>query len=165
MAPKRKAKRRAKPGPGRPTKLTEETRKTILDAIKAGLPLERAAALGGVHGASFFQWVQRGRGEHTRPTRPEYVEFAEAVTRARAQAESEALSEIRAGVMVSGAPDWKARLEWLRATRPEQYSETALARARLDAEIDDMLDNLKSGLSADEYRRALQAMSGQGTGG
>lgn len=73
---------------GRPTKLTPELQRQIVGLIAAGNYPDVAAAACGVSKATFYEWIQRGLGEHpTRgPTRA-LAEFAAAIEQAIAKAE------------------------------------------------------------------------------
>jgi len=155
MAPK---KRKPASPKGRPTKLTEDVRTKILDGVKAGLPLERAALLGGVSGRAFFQWVERGKGRSDRPAHPVYVQFAQDVAHARVEAEQAALAAVKSGVMVSGFPDWKAADRWLERSMPHLYSDAATIRDKVSAELADVLARVREELDPETFRRVAEVL-------
>ena len=158
MAPaKRKRRAKANP-PGRPSKLTEDVRTKILDGIKAGLPLERAAVLGGVSGRAFFQWMERGAGRSERPAHAVYVQFAQDVAHARVEAEQAALAAVKSGVMVSGFPDWKAADRWLERSMPHHYSDAATIRDKVSAELADVLARVREELDPETFRRVAEVL-------
>src|SRR5262245_21108483 len=72
---------------GRTTKLTPTLQTTICQAVAVGVPLLTAAQYAGVAPSTVMQWLQRGEGRASRPMRQPYVEFVEAVQKARAQDE------------------------------------------------------------------------------
>lgn len=88
---------------GRPTACTPANTQRIAEAIENGVPITHAGALIGVHTATIFLWMGRGQDAaeatdpHTGHPTPIatndrcYVEFYEAVTRARARASEKAV--------------------------------------------------------------------------
>ena len=74
----------------RPTKLTPEIMAAIVRQIELCVPPEVAAGAFGVARPTYYQWLQRGRGEleDTRPAEPIYIQFVDEVERAERQAES-----------------------------------------------------------------------------
>jgi hypothetical protein len=70
---------------GQRTKLTPAVQTAICDAVAAGIPYVQAALHVGIRQSTALQWLQRGEGTHVRPARKVFVEFVEAVARAKAQ--------------------------------------------------------------------------------
>jgi hypothetical protein len=68
---------------GRPTKLTEEVTRRIINSIRAGNYLETSAAYAGIGKVTLFDWLRRG----SRQTCGVHREFWEAVEQALAEAE------------------------------------------------------------------------------
>lgn len=67
----------------RPTKLTPDLHRRIVSMISAGAFPEVAAGACGVSRATFYQWMQRGLGEHpTRRATPELAAFSADVQKA-----------------------------------------------------------------------------------
>ena len=104
----------------RTTKLTAAVSKTICDAIGEGISLEGAAELANVSPSTAYEWFQRGLGEDPRGrgSSRAFAEFAESLTRARAEAE---LREMRAIVKAAAEGDWRAAAWRLERRYPKQY--------------------------------------------
>ena len=68
---------------GRPGKLTPETHKAIVDAVRAGNYAETAAMAAGITPATFYNWTARGR----EAKQGIYFEFLDAIEKAKASAE------------------------------------------------------------------------------
>jgi hypothetical protein len=68
---------------GRPTKLTPELAKRILDSIRAGNYLETSAAFAGISKVTLFEWLKRGHTQKTGIHR----DFLRSVEKALAEAE------------------------------------------------------------------------------
>lgn len=81
---------------GRPTKLTPETQKKIVAAIRSGNFFETACEFAGISRSTGFEWLRIARGEHPdkKPTKP-FLDFLDAVKKAEADAEAEQLLIIR----------------------------------------------------------------------
>jgi hypothetical protein len=90
----------------RPTKLTPARREQILGAVRAGCYRGLAARTAGVAEATLYRWLA--------DPRPRYREFREAVERAAAEAEAEAVGQI----VAAGRRDWHAAHVWLQAHAP-----------------------------------------------
>jgi transposase len=139
----------------RATKLTATVSKTICDAIGEGISLEGAAELANVSASTAYEWFSRGLGEDPRGRgeTKAFAEFAERLTRARAEAE---LREMRAIVKAAADGDWRAAAWRLERRYPKQYGrqqrvEHATADGKplnVDLSIltDDELAILKAGL-------------------
>jgi len=87
---------KSKRTPGRPegtTKLTEAVQDIIVTAIRAGNYLETAAACAGIHKQTFYGWLHRGA--NAKEGDDIYRDFLDAVTRAMAQSEADAIEAIR----------------------------------------------------------------------
>jgi len=96
----------------RPTKLTPEVHRTIVEYIRAGAYDHVAAQAAGIAPSTFRRWLERGA-----PGRPPYRAFAADVAQARAQARVAAEIEVRRDHPLSwlrygpgrerpGAPGW-----------------------------------------------------------
>jgi len=82
-------------GVGRPQgtgKLTEAVQETIVTAIRVGNYIETAAACAGIHKQTFYGWLHRGAAAQEGD---KYRDFLDAVTRAMAQSEADAIEAIR----------------------------------------------------------------------
>lgn len=112
---------------GRPTKLTPERMKRIVDAIRAGNYLDTAAEYGGISHQTFYNWMDRGRTEKervegdgrtkVREDEAIFVEFFESVTRARAEAETRNVALIQQ----ASREDWRAAAWFLERSFQERW--------------------------------------------
>jgi transposase len=100
----------------RPTKLDAEVTDKIVSAIRAGNFARAAAEYAGIAESTFYDWLKRGQDGD-----PGFSEFSEAVTRASAEAEVEAVAFIRKAM----AEDWRAALEYLKRRHPEHWQDRA----------------------------------------
>ncbi|MFH1568517.1 MAG: hypothetical protein ABIL09_11025 [Gemmatimonadota bacterium] len=119
----------AKRRTGRPRKIDDqELRERILRAIEQGATDRTAAAAGGVGYSTLAAWLARGRDSHAGAI---YVEFWEAVQRARARRPEAVLRYI------ADHEDWRARARYLEFLHTiEDRASTADARRRkLEAEV------------------------------
>ena len=100
----------------RPTKLTDEVREKICEAIRKGNYLETAAAYAGIGISTFYDWIRRG--DQTRGSK--FSDFSEAVKKARAEAEAHAVAVIRDAAHNS----WQAAAWWLERSFPDRWGRT-----------------------------------------
>lgn len=80
----------------RRTILTPELQKQIVDNLTLGVTVQDTCALVGISLAAYYGWVRRG--EKPGQTNPVYVQFAQAVTRARVEARRAAIVTVRRAV-------------------------------------------------------------------
>lgn len=76
---------------GRIPKLTPEVRAAVARDVAAGVPREHAAERAGVHRATLFRWLARGRKDHTGP----YRDLCDALKKAEAEALAASVARIR----------------------------------------------------------------------
>lgn len=100
---------------GRPSKLTEEVQKRIVDAIALGNYLDTAAQYGNVNPSTFHRWMERGSREDAEEP---YASFYEQVEQAKAAAEVRAIARIQAA---ANDGTWQAAAWWLERTRPKKF--------------------------------------------
>jgi transposase len=118
-------------GAGRPTKLTPARREQLASLVRTGVPVETAALAPGIHRDSFFAWVRRGQdalvardqGETVEARELPYLEFAEAIARARAEAEVEAVQIVNTAM----ERDWRAAAWLLERLSPARWGRRAHA--------------------------------------
>lgn len=67
---------------GRPSKLTPQVEKTILDGIRAGLTVGEAAVLAGISERTVFRWQEKGRDAE----RGKFCQFWHAIGKAKVEA-------------------------------------------------------------------------------
>lgn len=134
-------------------KFTPEACKRICDLIRAGNRLETASASAGIDPTTLRRWLRKGE----RGLAP-WREFSEDVKRAHAEAEV-------AGVVVlrtAGRRDWHAMAWWLERTRPEHFGQTVMVRAKVEAELDGIVERLRTRLDAETFRRVAEVLLASG---
>lgn len=97
------AKPKKRPTIGRPTKLTNEIRETIVTAIQACNYSEVAAEFAGISKTTFYRWMELGE----RATRGPFRQFRDAIRAAEAGAEVYALASLRKAM-----PDTPSAAQW-----------------------------------------------------
>ncbi len=103
-------------GVGRPSKLTSDRQKRLLDAIRAGAFYEPACAYAGISYQTCRNWMARGKEDGA----GEYFEFLESVKAVEAELELEL-----AGAWSEAAKtDWRASMEFLSRRFPDRWSPT-----------------------------------------
>jgi hypothetical protein len=103
----------------RPSKLNAEVQDKIVQLVSSGVHPEVAAGAFGIDRSTFYEWMQRGEGEHsTRPPTARFVAFAAAVRKAIA------LSEVSLVLKLG---------EFIRGTRPGKRDPKRRVRSRLTA--------------------------------
>lgn len=110
---------------GRPTKLTRERADKITKAISGGSYQVVAAAAAGVSESAFYEWVKRGKdaprdedtGEPLNPDDAPFVEFAEAVKVAEAEAEMRNVLLIQQ----AGTTTWQAAAWYLERKHSDRW--------------------------------------------
>lgn len=109
----------------RPTKLTPDIQHAIVEAMRAGNYFEAACTCAGVSVAAGYEWRQRGQGTHpSRSAEPVYVEFAEAISKAEAEAEQRIV-----GLWQAQIPgDWRAARDFLARRFPGRWGPKELSR-------------------------------------
>lgn len=104
---------------GRPTKLTPQLQRRIVELIRAGNYASVAAAASGIAERTYYDWLARGSREH----HSIYAEFLQTIKEASARAEVEAVSGVR-----TADRGWQAHMTWLERRYPSRWGR----RARLD---------------------------------
>jgi len=99
---------------GRPSKLTPEVQKKIVDAIKLGSYAEVAAALAGVHPGTYYRWMQLGEAASS----GKYYEFRESVKEANAFSEAYAIAMVRKAM----PENWQAAMTYLERRFPDRWT-------------------------------------------
>lgn len=100
---------------GRPTKLTPEVQQIIVDAVQMGNFVEVACALAGIHKDTFYEWLARAE----KAPRSIYGKFRDAVNKAMAEAENDAVMLITA----AGTTQWQALAWRLERAHPERWGQ------------------------------------------
>jgi transposase-like protein len=109
------------------TKLTPERQSRIVEALAQGNYIETAARYSGISSQGFYKWMSRGNeerqrvqdGEKPKESETMYVEFVEAVEKARSQAEMR-----NVGLIQKAAVDgtWQAAAWFLERSYPRRWS-------------------------------------------
>ena len=112
---------------GRPTKLTDELQDALVEKLREGNYIETACALVGITDRTYYRWIERAEDELERvaknPRRriqkseEPFIQFRQAVKKARAEAESEAVTAIRQ----EGKKTWTAYAWWLERSFPDRW--------------------------------------------
>ena len=110
------------------TKLTPELQALVVEALNSGNYIETAAAYAGIHEATMYRWLERGRIERTRmsddedavpdPEETPYREFCEAVEKTRANSEVRSLALIQKAAMEG---TWSAAAWYLERSYPRKW--------------------------------------------
>lgn len=99
---------------GRPSKLTPDTKRRLLDAIRAGNYREPACVYAGISISTFYLWLEKGREQKS----GQYMEFMEEVTRAEAEAEVRMVAQWQAHI----PRDWRAARDFLARRNPKRWA-------------------------------------------
>lgn len=150
-------------GPGRPSKLTDDTAARIVDLVRAGNYLKIAALAAGIGETTLHRWLADGAAAQTRadqdepltPDQEKYRAFRESITRAQAAAESGAVIAWRRA-FTGDDPDWRAARDYLARTAPERWAgvtrvqmTTEETERRLDDAVTEALTMLGLGVLDD----------------
>jgi len=95
---------------GRPTKLNAELINSIQSFLRYGYFVEDAARMAGIHKTTLYRWLEQGREERDRGEESLYVDFCNAMEKARAEAEGIFLGSIRTAATRG---QWQAAAWWL----------------------------------------------------
>ena len=98
---------------GRPSKLTPERAKRIIDALAVGNTRTCAVAYAGIWFQTFLDWLARGETEKA----GRYHDFYEAVKKAEADAEFANVIIIRKAAIIN----WQAAAWWLERRRHQDW--------------------------------------------
>jgi hypothetical protein len=151
---------------GRRPGLTEEIQKNICDALTQGNYQDDAARYAGIAESTYYKWISRGMDERNRvedggkPDTKEvmYVEFVEAVEKARANA------SVRNVMLVQRAAQdhWQAAAWWLERSFPKKWGrkerhevtgvdgesiQVSVSSAQLEAKVQSILTKRKDDAS------------------
>lgn len=110
----------AKRKTGRPTKLTPELQKSVVDLLRRGNYLETAALANGIDRATIRDWLKRGNKARSGI----YRNFSRAVREALTYAEVSDVEKIRK----AAASDWRAAAWRLEHRYPQRWTRKATTR-------------------------------------
>lgn len=139
---------------GRPTALTTELAKRIVDMVRAGNYRATALKACGLSKNVIRNWELAGE-----EGREPYASFAEELQQAEAESEAELVSEVRNAkpqvVGVSGPDLWQARLALLERRFPNRWS--ARVRTTVDEELSALMKRLEAKLDEDTFAKVINA--------
>lgn len=127
----------------RPSKLTPEIQKKIIEAVKAGNYYEAACAYAGVSYSTLRGWIVKGEKAKS----GKYLKFLEAVRQAEAEAEARIVLQWQKAM----PEDWRAAQAFLERRYPERWGkkETRIfeggdkdkpIKVKVEGNIDELLD-------------------------
>jgi hypothetical protein len=96
---------------GRPEKLTDEVRRRLVEAVRAGCPREVAAKYAGISRSTLHRWLSPSNKEER------FRELQEELKQAEAEAEFYAIATLRRAM----ADDWRAALAYLERRHPARW--------------------------------------------
>jgi hypothetical protein len=104
-----------------PGKVPRVRWEVIVDRIRSGIPIRTACLSTGVGLSTYYRWMEEGEDRwidgKLRRARPQYREFRDAATRARAESESVHVARIAKASEV----DWKASAWYLERAHGEVW--------------------------------------------
>ena len=132
---------------GRPTSLTPAVQAIVVEAIGRGLYRETAAQLAGVRRQTLWNWEQRGEAGEA-----PFSDFFDAIKKAEAQAESDVIDGVRAGLDGWQSKAWIAERRW-----PSRWS------GRVRVTVNDHVDALTAKLRSDPelHRKVSDVLADQ----
>ena len=130
----------------RPSKLTPGVHEIIVQALASGCYRETAATHAGIAVSTFYNWLERGEADIEHGKQTPYMELVEAINKAEAEAELDALEMIR-----KAAPkNWNAAAWMLERKNPAKWGR------RTALEHSGQIDTGTSVKIADAVSAALQ---------
>lgn len=114
---------------GRPSKLNDETKKRLFDAVKQCNTLEVSCSQAGISYRTMRNWEERGRREKS----GEYFHFFQALRQAKAEAEAQLVGIITRAT----EKDWKAAVYLLERRNPKDWGKSGWSDACTHALLDD----------------------------
>jgi transposase len=142
--------------PGQPTKLTPGVQERIVEALRTGSYKTTAAAYAGIDVRSIYHWLERGEADIELGIESDYAQFFQAVKKAEADHEINALLLIDNAAR-TGDGAWQAAAWTLARKHPDRWGR----RQRVDgltpdefdehlSRMEDELEDLEGGLNRPE---------------
>lgn len=139
----------------RPSKLTPEVEKKIIDAIRLGNYYEAACAYAGISYTTFYRWMERGKQAKS----GKYCKFCKAVKQAEGDAEARIVSQ-----WVSKTPeDWRAAQAFLEHRYSERWGKKETHVLEGGEEPIKVENNLEEILA--KYKETVEAIHRERLGG
>lgn len=98
---------------GRPTKFNQETQDSLVKWLKLGFYQEDAATMAGISPATYYKWMKAAEDGDER-----FLEFSEAVKKARAESEGAHIMNIR---RAADNGVWQASAWFLERSHPKKW--------------------------------------------
>ena len=95
---------------GRPSKLTAEVIENIQNWLRMGFFVEDAARMAGIHKATLYRWLEKGREDRDNEEHTLYADFCDAMEKSRAEAEGMFINSIQTAAKRG---QWQAAAWWL----------------------------------------------------
>lgn len=131
---------------GRPSKLTEEVKQKLTEALENGNSLEPSCAYAGISYQTFRNWLERGESEG----KGEYFEFFEEVQRAIATA------EIKLVAKINQDKDWKSAAWILERRHSDRWAANQKIKVEVEKQMEAAIDILKAKLPPEIYDKVLE---------
>jgi transposase len=110
--------------PAANSRLTKEKHDVLIEAIRAGLYRDQAAALARISRPTLNRWISEGRKEAEADVpyaKARYREFYEEVMQVEAEFEAEMIANIRASAAKRNSQSWLAAITILERKYPQRY--------------------------------------------
>lgn len=136
----------------RPSKLTDETKRKLVLALRAGNDQKVAAQLAGIGETTFYRWLELGEQPDAKK---EYREFRELVQRTLAEAEIDAIARIQ---QAASNGRWQAAAWWLERKYPERWGRNDKIRAEISGPNGEPIQ-----IDIEEAKKAILEFINEGT--
>lgn len=159
---------------GRPRLLdmNDSLSETLADYLKQGLYMREACALAGVSRDSVYSWLRQGSKDRKEGNDTPEARFSDIIKRAMAEAESDAISAVRAAG--KNPAFWQAEAWFLERRYPDKYGkrdrvalehsgQMGIGVASVDKPLSERLNDEDKREAAKDIARSL-AIIGSGTG-
>ena len=141
--------------------MTDAVRKSILDAVRLGTGLYRAAELAGVSSQSFRRYMRKGEEEAAEGRRTTAAKFVADVSKQTAH-----IGHLMEGSVVHAAlhgRDVKAAQWWLERRLPDEYGRHDKVTVDVQQKMAvDFLDFIRERVDVDCYQQILRALAPSG---
>lgn len=130
----------------RPSKLTPAVKAALVEAVEGGNYIETAVRACGIGTSTYYRWMEQGEADLENGKASAHRELWEAIKTAEAEAETNALSQIRA----AARENWQAAAWYLERKFPDRWGrrERHEATSRDDRVRQDRVDAAVAELEA-----------------
>lgn len=127
----------------KPSTLDDPKVKLLLQALQAGNYVETACSYAGLAVSTVYVWLDRGnrekqriaQGEKPNPQESTYVEIAEAIEKARANA---VVANVAVIQQAARSGTWQAAAWWLERSMPQQFGRRIQAEVTGKISVEDL---------------------------